>query len=280
MAFAYADPYRHMGSSRPGALPHLKLAALLDERSADPRHKAMRTTAVTRALASMKSARVVEVGCGTGTMCREMASREQVRSVVGVDPCATFLDEARRRAADGPKETYVCASGTSLPLPDASADLVVCWTVLMHLDPLDVMPLLWEARRILVPGGRILLADNDMANWRLDDAAYDPLQAPLQFYVDSFVSDAKLSRTFPELLRSIGLEPCVRYSNRLVWCGELTLYRKRQRPAAGEHLDRQDSHDIRMQECDAACNRGVQTGWEGETEIEPAISIHCKSSAV
>lgn len=207
MAFARSDPYRHVAS---GASPsHARLALLLEQRAAEHSQRSLRDIALAEALDGMAGAAVLEVGCGTGPICRSLSSLPQVDSVIGVDPCATFIEEAWRLSAGNAKETYICASGQSLPLSDATADLVVIWTVLVHLEPNAIAELLTEARRVLRPGGRMLLGDNAMGHWDLAEAAYDPLHAPLQFYVESFVADANLARRFPQLLRSIGLLPCV-----------------------------------------------------------------------
>ncbi|KAL1522753.1 hypothetical protein AB1Y20_017725 [Prymnesium parvum] len=204
---ASADPYRHMAKARAGQPQHVQLAALLEERAAEAYHQQLREAAITEALRDVTHAVALDVGCGTGPFCRALSSRPQVAKVLGVDPCATFIDEARRLSSNPQKESYVCGRASAVPLGDHGADLVIFWTVLLHLHPDDVNSALQEARRVLRPGGRVLLGDNDMGRWTIADAAHDPLHAPLQFYIDSFVAEPDLARRFPELLCGIGLQP-------------------------------------------------------------------------
>lgn len=53
------------------------------------------------------------------------------------------------------------ASATAVPLPDASFDVVLCFTVLHHLpDATAQDQLLAEARRVLRPGGTFAGSDS------------------------------------------------------------------------------------------------------------------------
>lgn len=64
-------------------------------------------------------ARVADIGCGTGIATRQLAERGY--DVVGVDPNADMLAQARREAG-GPR--YVVGTASATGLPDASVDLV------------------------------------------------------------------------------------------------------------------------------------------------------------
>ena len=48
-----------------------------------------------------RRARVLEVGCGTGAVTRELAAWPGVAEVVGLDPSPTFLTSARRHHSPG-----------------------------------------------------------------------------------------------------------------------------------------------------------------------------------
>ena len=77
------------------------LVAALDDIAAFPAVQRLRAAA-TGLLAPRGGDRVVDVGCGSGDQVRALAAAVgPTGSVVGIDPSATMLDEARRRTAEG-----------------------------------------------------------------------------------------------------------------------------------------------------------------------------------
>jgi ubiquinone/menaquinone biosynthesis C-methylase UbiE len=95
----------------------------------------------------------VEIGCGVGRVGAVLAPR--VTRWVGCDVSGLMIEHARRRLAALGNIALVETSGVDLqPLPDASADLVYCTVVFMHLEPWERFAYAAEARRILRPGGR------------------------------------------------------------------------------------------------------------------------------
>jgi len=115
--------------------------------------------AVLETLAAEACARVLDVGCGTGRLAARLRASAGVQSVVGVDFSAGMLAQARTRLAspDG-AATAVLVRGdaTRLPLADAAFDAAVS-TEAFHWFP-DQDAALVEIRRVLRPGGRLLLA--------------------------------------------------------------------------------------------------------------------------
>ena len=98
---------------------------------------------------------VGDLGAGTGRLA-EMLSPFVAR-VVGVDRSADMLAAARRRARDLPNVELRRGDLGELPIEDGELDLAVLSLVLHYVvDP----PLaLAEARRVLRPGGRLLIVD-------------------------------------------------------------------------------------------------------------------------
>lgn len=100
---------------------------------------------------------VLEIGVGTGGLLAELAAR--ALQVIGVDHSPAMLEEARRRltaAGIGGVELRL-GEMSHLPLSDASVGCVVANMVLHHAaDPAQVLA---EIRRVLAPGGALLLAD-------------------------------------------------------------------------------------------------------------------------
>src|SRR6266511_1077958 len=74
-------------------------------------------------------------------------------AVTGVDPVPRHVEVAREAAgSEGP--TFVLGTAESLPIPDASVDLVWCRDVLVHVA--DLPSVYAEFRRVLRPGGRAM----------------------------------------------------------------------------------------------------------------------------
>jgi SAM-dependent methyltransferase len=92
----------------------------------------------------------VEIGCGEGRVQRDL--RDRHHRTIGVDLSPTLLESAHR--AD-PTGRHLLADAATLPLADASCDLVVAYNSLM--DIADMPGALSEASRILVPGGRLCI---------------------------------------------------------------------------------------------------------------------------
>ena len=100
--------------------------------------------------------RVLELGIGTG---KNMPWYAPGTEVTGVDLSPRMLERARRRAqGSGIALEVVEADVQALPFPDASFDSVVA-TFLFCSVP-DPVRGLQEARRVLVPGGQLLLLEH------------------------------------------------------------------------------------------------------------------------
>ncbi len=104
---------------------------------------------------------VLDVGCGTGTLLIEAAKRiGPSGSTHGVDRSAQMLAHARRKAAaQGVTANFVEGSADRLAFPHASFDVVFCTLMLHHLPAPMQMATIAEMRRVLRPGGRIIIVD-------------------------------------------------------------------------------------------------------------------------
>lgn len=98
---------------------------------------------------------VADLGCGTGQLLPVLSPL--VARVVGVDASDEMLAAARARAASLPNVELRRGSLEALPLPDGAVDAAVMMLVLHHLP--SPGRALAEARRILKPGGRLLVVD-------------------------------------------------------------------------------------------------------------------------
>jgi ubiquinone/menaquinone biosynthesis C-methylase UbiE len=102
--------------------------------------------------------RVLDVGCGTGIVARQVASRLGARgAVTGVDLSPSMLAVARATAArEGVAIEWREGSAEQLPFPESSFDLVLCQFALMFFA--NKAAALAEMRRVVTGNGRVLVS--------------------------------------------------------------------------------------------------------------------------
>lgn len=103
--------------------------------------------------------RVVDLGAGTGLL--SLAIAPKVEHVLAVDSSEAMLARlhANRLQLGVENVSTRVADLRRLPLPDESVSLVVSNYAFHHLDDAGKELALAEARRVLVPGGRLVVCD-------------------------------------------------------------------------------------------------------------------------
>ena len=97
--------------------------------------------------------RVLDCGCGPGSITVGLAEHVAPGEVIGIDLDPTHIVLAQRRAADAGRANvrFARADIYTLPFPDATFDAVFCQSLLSHLrEPAQALR---EIRRILQPAG-------------------------------------------------------------------------------------------------------------------------------
>lgn len=109
-------------------------------------------SAVRRAETGRGSA--IEVGPGSGVYLPTLATQFDKVTVVDIEDA--FLENARRLALKHPNIEVLKTDITQSRLPAAGFDLVLCSEVIEHIS--DSPAVLFQLRRILKPGGRLILS--------------------------------------------------------------------------------------------------------------------------
>jgi SAM-dependent methyltransferase len=104
--------------------------------------------------------RVLDVGCGTGSLAIQIFRRHPRAEIVGVDPDPKALARARRKAERAQARVrFEQGFAQALPVGEASFDRVTSSFMLHHL-PLEIKQgMLADVRRVLAPGGSFHLMD-------------------------------------------------------------------------------------------------------------------------
>jgi demethylmenaquinone methyltransferase/2-methoxy-6-polyprenyl-1,4-benzoquinol methylase len=148
---------------------------------------------------SMKPARVLDLCCGSGDLAF-LAESRGARRVVGADFTLSMLAVARRRKlADGYASEFVQADALALPFPDGTFDGVTIAYGLRNVA--DLPAALAEVRRILAPGGRVVVLDFGKPDLPIARSLYFAyLRAAMPLIGWLFHGDADTYRYIPESL--------------------------------------------------------------------------------
>lgn len=103
--------------------------------------------------------RVLDIGCGPGIAVQKAAALVGPGAAVGVDRSPSMVEIARKRAAGVRQAAFEVGSAEKLPFSDDSFDVV--WTVSAFHHWEDKAKGIAEARRVLRPGGRLLILEKE-----------------------------------------------------------------------------------------------------------------------
>ena len=165
--------------------------------------------------------RVLDLGCGTGTLAILAKEREPGCDVSGVDADPEILELARTKASDaGVDVNFDAGLSTELPYDADSFDRVLSTLFFHHLMPEDKRKTLAEIRRVLRPGGQLHVADFSVGA--------DPLQRLLSWQVRLFDGVERTRENFtgqlPALVAEAGLDRVSEHRRLRTGMGTLSLF--------------------------------------------------------
>ncbi|MBD8078355.1 methyltransferase domain-containing protein [Cellulosimicrobium arenosum] len=111
--------------------------------------------AMVRLAGDVRGHRILDAGCGSGPLSAELRARGAI--MTGLDGSPAMIELARRRLGDD-VPLHVADLAEPLPFADDTFDDVVASLVLHYLE--DWVAPLVEIKRVLKPGGRLILSVN------------------------------------------------------------------------------------------------------------------------
>lgn len=163
--------------------------------------------------------RVLDLGCGTGTLTILMAERQPRARVVGLDPDRAILGIARRKAAArGAGVAWVEGMAHGLPFADDALDRVVSCLVFHHLAPAIKRRAAREAYRVLRPGGELHVLDFGRPR--------EPVAVALSLVMRWLEEvDENIAGRIPDILTDAGFEGVAELDHTVTVFGSVSFYR-------------------------------------------------------
>jgi ubiquinone/menaquinone biosynthesis C-methylase UbiE len=173
------------------------------------------------------SARVLEVGCGTGAMLRILARRgDFTGKAIGVDQCDSFIKVASKFARVenvSDRLAFQVGDAHCLDFPPATFDLVIAHTLISHVTaPLAV---LGEMARVVRPGGTVVIFDGDYASltYAFPDHSFGH-QMDVALASATF-NNPRIMRDLPRLLPKSGLKLTAAWGDAVVEIGNGSYFK-------------------------------------------------------
>ena len=165
-----------------------------------------------------QSHRVLDIGCGTGSLVAVLKRLYPDAEVVGLDPDPKALARARRKVerAELPAQ-FDQGFSDELPYPDSSFDRVFSSFMLHHLNRDEKAKTLNEARRVLRPGGSLHVLDFGGAKPRRESFLARALHAA-EHMRDNFEG------RIPALMSAAGFAEPTEVAHRATFFGRLAYY--------------------------------------------------------
>lgn len=152
---------------------------------------------------------ILDLGCGTGVAARVIARRpEATGPITAIDVSPELVARGHRLAeAEGLGGRIGFQVGDAHELAgfaDGAFDVVVMHTLVSHVaEPAKVLA---EARRLLRPGGRLVIFDGDYASTTFATDAQDGGAATDKIVQSALIANPRIMRVMPHLLSEHGLD--------------------------------------------------------------------------
>jgi len=162
--------------------------------------------------------RLLDIGCGTGTLAVLIKREHPDVTIIGIDPDPKALARARRKAdRAGVSIQLDQGFGDELPYPDASFDRVISSFMFHHLPAEEKVKTLRAIRRVLKPGGRLHMVDFE----RTESGAHGFLAR--LFHPSERMKDNSESRVL-SLMSQAGFRDPKKIGERTMFSGQIAYF--------------------------------------------------------
>lgn len=156
-----------------------------------------------RELNPLPGQRILDLGCGTGTLALMIKGSQPGAEVDGLDADPVMLDRARRKSSEAGVDIRLRTGfAQDLPYEDDAFDAVVSSLFFHHLDRAQKIAAFLEIDRVTVPGGHVRIADWGRPSGLLMTLASVSIRA----LDGSAPTRDSLAGRLPEMLAEAGLE--------------------------------------------------------------------------
>jgi ubiquinone/menaquinone biosynthesis C-methylase UbiE len=156
----------------------------------------------------VEGSRVLEIGCGTGVVTRDLARLVGPSGrVVGIDPSEALLQTAERLAEKAGVASRIelrLGDVGELNLPPQSFDHAVACLVFLHLG--DLRSAVHQLNRVLRPGGGLVVFEQDLESIAVDHPDRALTRLILQHAAEHYVLSADAARRLPGLIAAAGFQ--------------------------------------------------------------------------
>jgi ubiquinone/menaquinone biosynthesis C-methylase UbiE len=152
--------------------------------------------------------KILDVGCGTGVVGKDLLERNPQAMLYGLDIEPSILRQAKEKFSNAGKSAFIGGDAYALPFKSETFQIVTCQYVLQHLAQ-PIMALA-EMRRVCCKGGQAII-------FEFDDRAgfsYPPLPGELQALFQAKIDlierkggDRSIGRKLYHHLRAAGWDP-------------------------------------------------------------------------
>lgn len=146
------------GSSVYEVLPYTSFD-VYEAKFPEPRMEFLKKTVLDETLPQVEGKKILDIGCGVGSVTIDMAKRNPNSKVYGIEVLDSLTKQCQMNAKvlNAPNAEFMTGDIYDLPFEDGTIDAVTCFFMLHHLN--DIPGAIQEVKRVLSKGGKVIAVD-------------------------------------------------------------------------------------------------------------------------